>query len=79
MSISRMVTTTQANGGLAAFTAPTIGYMWFNPITQRTESVLQLLGALFFTLGWLLSVLLPLDFASGDSHATGFAFGMLGL
>lgn len=78
MSISEMVTTTQANGGFAAFTAPTIGYMWFNPMAQRSESALQLLGALFFTVGWLLSVLLPLDFASGRSHAIGFAFGMLG-
>ena len=78
MSISEMITTPQANGGFAAFTCPTIVYMWFNPMTQSTQSSVQFLGALFFTIGWILSIVLPLNFAAEESHGAGFAFGILG-
>lgn len=77
MSISSHLRTPQANGAFAAFTSPTIVYLWINPIARRGWTVR--VGSFFFTFGWLFSILLPLDFATSMAHGLAFATGMFGM
>lgn len=76
-SISQYLSSAPANGGFAAFTSPVIAYAWLNPIT-RSSIYVQFSTALL-TLGWLLSILMPLGFASSSAHQIAFIIGVVGV
>jgi hypothetical protein len=76
-SISQYLSATPANGGFAAFTSPVIAYAWLNPITRR--SIYVQLSTALLTLGWLLSILMPVGFASSAAHQVAFLIGAIGV
>lgn len=76
MSISSYLRNAPSNGGFAAFTSFAVVYTWTNEVAKR--GIVVRVGSFFFTLGWLLSILLPLGFSSSAAHATAFAIGMGG-
>lgn len=78
LSISAYLCTAQANAGFGAFTAPAIAYVWLNPITRQNGSWAILCGSTLLTTGWLLLLLLPLDFASLAAHAAAVGIGLSG-
>ncbi len=77
-SLSNMLETPSANGGFAAFTSPVITYVWINPITRLYPSWILLSGCFLFTLGWFLTILFPLGFATHAVHGVAFFIGNLG-
>ena len=76
MSISSYLRNAPANGGFAAFTSFVVFYTWINEIAKK--GIVVRIGSFLFTLGWLLSILWPLGFASSQAHGSAFAIGMLG-
>lgn len=76
MSISKFLQNAPANGGFAAFSSPVIAYIWLNPLAQGAPFVRA--GSLIFTVGWLLSVLIPVGFSNGFAHSIAFGIGVAG-
>ena len=76
-SISQYLSSAPANGGFAAFTSPVIAYAWLNPITQ--SSIYVQFSTALLTLGWLLSILMPIGFASSQAHQVAFIIGVVGV
>lgn len=77
-SISGLVRTPQANGGLAAFTMPILVYVWVNPRMAHARSGFAVIGASMFTFGWYMAILFPLNFVKGPLHSIGFVIGAFG-
>ena len=75
-SISAFLKASPANGGFAVFTSPAVGYAWLNPIARR--SCATQLAAGLLTVGWALSILLPLGFAASAAHQAAFFIGTIG-
>lgn len=75
-SISRYLESAPANGGFAAFTSPVVAYAWLNPLAR--DAPLVRLGAAVFTVGWLLSILIPVGFSDGTAHSAAFAVAVTG-